>query len=140
MTSAEVQSGLIKPHTLLAVKPLVSIQQDRPIPELDYQFGFRRPPHISTKSVPRIHNYALKIPWASAEAIYRRACKYSHKPLFSFLTTLFFSLSSTTGGSKGGHPTDSIEVRVHILTQRLFPSRNPFTEDRRRRRAAGGPK
>ena len=34
-TSAEVQSGLIKLHNLSAIKPLVSIQQDRPISELD---------------------------------------------------------------------------------------------------------
>ena len=33
--SAEVQSGLIKPHTLSAIKPPVSIQQDRLISELD---------------------------------------------------------------------------------------------------------
>ena len=33
--SAEAQSGLIKLHTLSAIKPPVSIQQDRPISELD---------------------------------------------------------------------------------------------------------
>ena len=33
--TAKVKVGLIKPHTLLAIKPPVSIQQDRPIMELD---------------------------------------------------------------------------------------------------------
>ena len=37
--ATSVQSGLIKPHTLLAIKPPVSIQQDRPIPERTLQFG-----------------------------------------------------------------------------------------------------
>ena len=35
VTSAEAQSGLIKPHDLSAIKPPVSIQQDRPILERD---------------------------------------------------------------------------------------------------------
>ena len=41
-----------------------------------------RPPHIPAKFVPRIHNYALKILWASAEAQYGRACKHSHNLCF----------------------------------------------------------
>ena len=56
----------------------------------------------------------------------------------TFLTALF--LFPSTGSSRAGHPEDSTRVRVRTIIQGLFLSRNPLTEDRRRRRATGGPK
>ena len=70
--AAEVQSNLLRQTSNSAIKPSDTVkrvrstlQQDHPARlELAYQFGLRTSPSHAVKFVPRVHNDALKIPWA----------------------------------------------------------------------------
>lgn len=70
--AVEVQNSLLRKTSNSAIKNpdtakwvQSTLLQDRPAwPELDYQFSLRRSPSQVTTFVPRVHNYALKIPWA----------------------------------------------------------------------------
>ena len=74
--AAEVQVGLIKPNSTSTVKPSDPVkrvwttpQNDTPArQELNYQSGLCLIPNQIAAYVPRAHNYALKIPWATMEA------------------------------------------------------------------------
>ena len=73
---AEVQGGLPRPNTSSAIKPPDTAKRVRSTlhddssvtPELDQQFCLCLSPNTSAAYVPRVHNYALKIPWAMTEA------------------------------------------------------------------------
>ena len=74
--AAEVQSDLLKQNLYSAAEPMdtvktvqTTLQQDSSAhQELDQQSGLRLSPDQVVAFMPRIHNYALKIPWASTEA------------------------------------------------------------------------
>ena len=69
--TAEAQSSLSRKTANLAIKPpdtfkrvRSNLQQDRLArSDLASKFALRPSPSQATKSVPRVHNYALKIPW-----------------------------------------------------------------------------
>ena len=70
--AAEAQSSLIRQTANSAKKTPDTLKRVRSTPqadrqarfELDEQFGLRPSPSQVAKLVPRVHNYALKIPWA----------------------------------------------------------------------------
>ena len=74
--AAEVQSDLFKQNLNSAAelqdtvkRVWTTLQQDSPArQELDLQFCLRLSPDQMAAYVPRVHNYALKIPWAQTEA------------------------------------------------------------------------
>ena len=68
------------------------LSEVRSLPERKWQFGFRHPPTILARFTPRVHQYALKIPGASAEAQYGQPCKHSRNVFYLF-SLLFFIIS-----------------------------------------------
>ena len=69
--AAEAQSSCLRQSTSSAIKPQDTVkrvqnnlQQDRLAhSKLAQQFGPRPSLSTTAKSVPRVHNFALKIPW-----------------------------------------------------------------------------